>query len=113
MNKKNSLTKFTSIAAAFSFCCSVNAQTFSYTLGQTSSTYQQLSGATTVANSPAWSSSGYKIPIGFSYGFSGKSFDSLTIASNGLLLFGDDNNRAIATFKGITPVSEGGGTSSI
>ena len=76
-----------------------------YTLSQSSSAYSSISG-TTLASGSSWNGKGYKIPIGFSFSFMGKSFDTLTIAPNGLILFGDDNKRAIAAFKGIMPVTD-------
>ncbi|MBI4929733.1 MAG: hypothetical protein HY841_03150 [Bacteroidetes bacterium] len=85
------------------------AQTFNYSFTQSAGSYQSLTGATTAANSNTWSGSGYKIPIGFAFNFAGKSFDTLTLTSNGLLLFGNDNKRAIATFKGIMPVKDSTG----
>ena len=76
----------------------------SYNLSQSTASYSSISG-TTVASGSTWNPHGYKIPIGFSFSFIGKSFDSLTVSSNGFLLFGDDNERAIAAFKGIMPLS--------
>ncbi len=89
----------------FIYFCS-QAQTVNYSFSKSTATYSSLTSATTLANGSSWNASGYKIPIGFSFNFMGKGFDTLTIAPNGFILFGDDNERAIVTFKGIVPVKD-------
>lgn len=95
----------------FSLCfitlhdCHLFAQNFNYTLSAGSGSYQLLSGATTLASGPTWNTSGYIVPTGFQCNFAGKSFNEVTVAPSGLILFGDDNARAIAAFKGVQPTS--------
>jgi hypothetical protein len=92
----------------------INAQNFNYSFSPGNSAYQPLSNAHVLINTGNWDRREYNIPIGFSFNFLGQVFDTVTVTGNGFLLFGKDNKRAIAAFKGIAPVTDSlGNTSSI
>src|ERR1051326_5371267 len=68
-----------------------NAQSFNYTFSQSSGTFSSLTGGTTVASGSQWNSRGYKVPVGFSFTMQGKNYDTVIVAPNGFILFGNDN----------------------
>ncbi|CAN5905102.1 hypothetical protein BH11BAC7_BH11BAC7_32920 [soil metagenome] len=82
------------------FSLSVKAQNFNYSFAKDSVAWQELNTQTILnRNNGAWNFS-YKIPIGFSFDFLGKRFDSLTIETNGYLVFDEDRNYAMTAFLG-------------
>lgn len=77
------------------------AQNFNYTVSTDSVAWSELNTQTILSsNNSAWNFS-YKIPIGFTFPFLGRSFDSLTIETNGYLVFDSDRNYALTMFSGV------------
>jgi hypothetical protein len=77
------------------------AQDFDYTVSTDSVAWNELSSQTILnANNSAWNFS-YRIPIGFAFPFCGRNFDSLTIETNGYVVFDDDRNYALTAFSGV------------
>ena len=80
--------------------CHLQGQEMNYSFSHGSSTYQQLSDASTVAGGTScFNNQSFRLPIGFSFSMCGKSFDSLTVEPNGFVKF--DANRAIILYHGI------------
>ena len=77
------------------------AQNFNYTVTTDSVAWNELN-AQTILNSynSAWNLC-YKIPIGFSFPFAGRNFDSLTIETNGYIVFDVERNYAMTAFSGV------------
>lgn len=90
------------LVALFSFCTPflLRAQTpsFNYSLSSDSVAWSELT-SQTLCNTinTAWNSQ-YRIPIGFSFPFAGRNFDSLNIETNGYLQFDADNYYAFTAF---------------
>jgi len=77
------------------------AQDFSYTVTTDSVSWNDLNTQTILnSNNSAWNFS-YKIPIGFTFNFLGRDFDSLTVETNGYLVFDKDRNYALTAFSGL------------
>lgn len=79
-----------SVILAFS-ALSAKAQSFSYTSEHSNSSYIQLDTTKETLPSSVWQDQSYSIPIGFSFGLDGQTYTSLTVKTNGLLAFGDEN----------------------
>jgi hypothetical protein len=113
INMKENTVRIKAMLAAgmmiFIFSCA-HAQTVNYSFSKSAAAYTPLTSAVTLASGSKWNARGYTIPIGFSFKFMGKNFDTLTIAPNGFILFGCDNERALVTFKGIIPVLDSANT---
>jgi hypothetical protein len=79
----------------------LRSQDFNYTVSADSVAWNELN-AQTILNTgnSAWNFS-YKIPIGFTFNFLGRNFDSLTVETNGYLVFDDDRNYALTAFSGV------------
>ena len=79
----------------------LRSQDFDYTVSTDSVAWNELS-AQTILNTgnSAWSFS-YKIPIGFTFNYLGRNFDSLTIETNGYIVFDEDRNYALTAFSGV------------
>jgi hypothetical protein len=76
------------------------SQSFDYNFSKDSVAWQELNSQTILNNSnSAWNFS-YKIPIGFTFNYLGRSFDSLTIETNGYLVFDANRNYALTAFLG-------------
>jgi hypothetical protein len=92
---------------------SLSAQNFNYTVSTTTETWQELNSQTILnANNSAWNFS-YKIPVGFPFTFLGRNFDSLTIETNGYLVFDEDRNYALTTFLGFSDCEDSSGTHAV
>lgn len=77
------------------------AQDFDYTVSTDSVAWNELSSQTILnANNSAWNFS-YKIPIGFTFPFCGRNFDSLTIETNGYVVLDENRNYTITMFSGV------------
>ncbi|MBC7862016.1 MAG: hypothetical protein IAF38_03525 [Bacteroidia bacterium] len=94
-----------SIVICYIYMCAIcvpaifKSQTFNYTLSIDSSvSYEALSNATPLANDTLNWNFFYKLPVGFSFPFLGKNFDSLRIETNGLIVFEDNNNFSLIAF---------------
>src|ERR1041385_2436400 len=86
---------------ALFFSLSVKSQDFDYTFSKDSVSWQELNSQTILNTSnSAWNFS-YKIPIGFAFNYLGRNFDSLTIETNGYLVFDNDNYYAFTSFLGM------------
>lgn len=91
----------------FFICCTgiffflvAHSQDFSYTVSADSVGWNELSSQTILnANNSAWSFS-YKIPVGFTFNYLGRNFDSLMIETNGYLVFDHDRNYAFTAYNG-------------
>ncbi|MDQ3111045.1 MAG: hypothetical protein M3R17_14220, partial [Bacteroidota bacterium] len=65
----------------------VKSQNFDYTVSVATETWQELNSQTILNTSnTAWKFS-YKIPIGFTFNYLGRNFDSLNIETNGYIVF--------------------------
>lgn len=85
------------------------AQDFDYTVSTDSVAWNELSSQTILnANNSAWNFS-YKIPIGFTFAFCGRNFDSLTIETSGYISFDRDRNYALTVFSGVGDQVDGNG----
>lgn len=79
----------------------LGAQNFNYTVSTDSVVWNELNAQTILnSNNSAWNFS-YRIPIGFTFNYLGKSFDSLTIETNGYIVFDYDRNYALTAFSGV------------
>jgi hypothetical protein len=77
------------------------AQNFNYSVTTDSVAWNALNTQTILnSNNSAWNFS-YKIPIGFTFSFLGRNFDSLTIETNGYIVFDSERNYALTAFSGI------------
>jgi hypothetical protein len=77
------------------------AQNFNYSVTADSVAWNELNAQTILnSNNSAWNFD-YKIPIGFTYNFCGRNFDSLTIETNGYIVFDSDRNYALTAFSGV------------
>lgn len=77
------------------------AQNFDYTVTTDSVAWNELTSQTILnTGNSVWNFS-YRIPIGFTFSFCGRNFDSLTIETNGYVVFDVDRNYAITTFSGV------------
>lgn len=75
-----------------------HSQNFDYSVSASDGTYSSISGTPVTGNSSDWSSSSFKIPIGFNLTVNDSAFDTLSIEPNGFIKF--DKNRAIVTYFG-------------
>lgn len=74
------------------------SQDFNYAIAADSVGWNELNSQTILnTNNSAWNFS-YKIPIGFSFNYLGREFDSLMIETNGYLVFDNDGNYAFTAF---------------
>jgi hypothetical protein len=77
------------------------AQNFNYSVTTDSVAWNALNTQTILnSNNSAWNFS-YKIPIGFTFSFLGRNFDSLTIETNGYIVFDSERNYALTAFSGV------------
>jgi hypothetical protein len=89
------------LAFVFAVYGITRAQNFNYTVSTDSVTWNPLNTQTILnSNNSAWNFS-YKIPIGFTFPFLGRNFDSLTVETNGYLVFDGDRNYALTAFSGV------------
>jgi hypothetical protein len=94
------LRRFVPLITGMLFGASLPAQDFNYSFTKDSVEWQELNAQTILnTNNRAWDFS-YKIPIGFSFEFLGRRFESLTIETNGYLVFDEDRNYALSVFSG-------------
>ena len=97
------------IAILFASYGIMRAQDFSYTVSTDSVAWNELNAQTILnTNNAAWNFS-YRVPIGFSFPFAGRNFDSLTIETNGYIVLDNDRNYAITAFSGIGDCTDGNG----
>jgi hypothetical protein len=84
--------------ATYGLC---RAQNFDYSVTTDSVAWNELN-AQTILNSgnSAWNFD-YRIPIGFTFSYCGRTFDSLTIETNGYIVFDKDRNYALTAFSGV------------
>ncbi|MEO5643580.1 MAG: hypothetical protein ABIS12_09660 [Bacteroidia bacterium] len=98
--RKASLHHFIPLIAGMLFSLSTKAQDFNYSFTKDSVAWQELNTQTILnTDNDAWDFS-YKIPIGFSFNYLGRNFESLTIETNGYVVFDDDRNYALTAFLG-------------
>ena len=82
------------------FSLSGESQNFDYSFSKDSVSWQELNNQTILnENDTAWKFS-YKIPVGFTFNFLGRNFDSVSIETNGYLVFDADRNYALTSFLG-------------
>lgn len=99
------------LAIAFLLCIgSAQGQGFDYSVSSTSGTYSSLTGAATIGSDNNWGYSRFRIPIGFSFGFNGTSFDSVSIEPRGIFKFNCESS--IAVFHGAGCKSDSSGLTS-
>lgn len=103
--------KLKTIAAALAVlatCCSY-AQQFNYTLTKDSVGWQELNSQTILnSGASAWAES-YRIPIGFGFPCNGNTYDSLTITSNGYIVFDMQHNCALTAFNRYAGLADSSG----
>jgi hypothetical protein len=92
--------RFVPLIAGMLCSLSAKSQDFNYSFAKDSVAWQELNSQTILnADNSAWEFC-YKIPIGFSFNYLGRSFDSLRIETNGYLVFDEDRNYALTAFLG-------------
>ncbi len=107
------LLRFIPLMAGILLCTASKAQNFNYTFVKDSVVWQELNSQTILnTNNSAWNFS-YKIPIGFSFEYLGNEFDSLTIETNGYLVFDQDRNYALTAFLGFGDCVDATGNHSV
>ena len=74
------------------------AQDFSYTVSSDSVAWNELNAQTILNTSNSAWEFAYRIPIGFSFNYLGRSFDSLTIETNGYLVFDAEHSYSFTAF---------------
>jgi hypothetical protein len=94
------LRRFIPVMTGLLFNASLPAQDFNYSFAKDSVAWQELNAQTILnADNGAWNFA-YKIPIGFSFEYLGRNFDSICIETNGYLVFDEDRNYALTAFLG-------------
>lgn len=89
------------VAFVFAAYGVTRAQNFNYTVTTDSVAWNDLSTQTILnSNNSAWNFS-YRVPIGFTFNFLGRDFDSLTIETNGYLVFDNEHSYALTAFSGV------------
>lgn len=76
------------------------SQDFNYTVSADSVSWQELNSQTFINPADSSWKPAYRMAIGFSFEYLGRSFDSLSIETNGYLVFDNDRNYAFAAFTG-------------
>jgi hypothetical protein len=80
------------------FSIEINAQNFNYTFSSDSVAWNELSSQTILNTSNSAWNFAYKIPIGFTFNYLGRNFDSLRIETNGYVVFDADRFYAFTAF---------------
>jgi hypothetical protein len=76
----------------------ISAQEFNYSVTTDSVAWNELNAQTLLnATDTAWRSA-YRIPLGFNVNFLGRQFDSVTVETNGYVVFDRDRNYAMMIF---------------
>jgi hypothetical protein len=76
----------------------VKAQNFNYSVSTDSVSWNELNAQTLLnATDTAWMFS-YRVPLGFSVNYLGRQFDSVTVETNGYVVFDHDRNYALMIF---------------
>jgi hypothetical protein len=92
------MRRLTAIISGLLFSLTLSSQDFNYTVATDSVTWNELSSQVILnTNNSAWEFA-YRIPIGFTFHFAGRNCDSLTIETNGFLLFDEDRYYAFTMF---------------
>ncbi|MDQ3110673.1 MAG: hypothetical protein M3R17_12335 [Bacteroidota bacterium] len=65
----------------------LSGQDFNYTVSKDSVAWQELNSQTIVNNTASTFQPSYRIPLGFTFNYLGRNFDSLTIEKSGLIVF--------------------------
>lgn len=103
---------FLFLSAAF-LSLSLRSQDFNYTATTDSVAWNELASQTILnASNSAWSFS-YRIPIGFTFNYLGRNFDSLTIETNGYLVFDANHNYAFTAFNQFGDHVDGSGNHAV
>lgn len=74
------------------------SQTFNYSFASDSSAWQELTSQTLLNTVDISWNSTYRVPIGFSFSYLGRTFDSVTIETNGYVVFDAESNYAFTSF---------------
>ncbi|HET6992456.1 MAG TPA: hypothetical protein VFJ43_14070, partial [Bacteroidia bacterium] len=107
------LHRFIPVIVGMLFNCSAPAQNFNYSFSKDSVVWQELNSQTILnATNSAWLFS-YKIPIGFSFNYLVKIFDSLKIETNGYIIFDEDRIYALSAFSGFGDCTDFSGNHSV
>lgn len=97
-------------AALLAVLCS-NAQQFSYSVStDTGVTYTSLVSAAVLNNSNSAWATRYKIPIGFTFNYLGRDFDSLTVETNGYLSFDAERSYTFTALNNFGDCTDSTGT---
>lgn len=94
------ICRFIPLIAGMLLSLSIKAQDFDYSFTKDSVAWQELNAQMILnADNSAWKFC-YKIPIGFSFEYLGRKFDSLSIETNGYIVFDEDHHFALTAFAG-------------
>lgn len=109
----NFLLLFIPLIAGLLLSIPVKSQNFNYSFAKDSLTWQELNTQTILnTNNSAWNFA-YRIPIGFSFNYLGRTCDSVTIETNGYLVFDEDRNYAFTAFLGFGDCIDAAGNHSV
>ena len=91
----------------------LSAQNFNYSINRDSVAWNELNAQTILnASNTPWEVS-YRIPIGFSFNYLGQNFDSVTIETNGYIVFDGVRNYAFTAFSELGDVEDSVGIHSV
>ncbi|MEO5645521.1 MAG: hypothetical protein ABIQ40_01680 [Bacteroidia bacterium] len=90
----------------------VIGQDFNYIVSKDSVPWQELN-AQTILNSPNGFQPVYRVPIGFTFNYLGRNFDSLTIEQSGLIVFDDERQFCFWGLIGYTDAIDSLGNHSV
>jgi len=80
------------------------AQTFNYNFQVSTNNYTNLDNKTVLYQNSDWRGQPIILPIGFQFAFLDSTFDTLSIESNGFIVFGGNKNYAITAFSASGPI---------
>lgn len=88
---------------------SAYGQTFNYNFQKSTGSFTFLGNKTILSQNSDWHTRNITIPIGFQFAFLDSTFDTLSIESNGFIVFGNNKRYAIAAFNEILPIQDSTG----
>jgi hypothetical protein len=89
------------------------SQNFNYSVTTSTEPWQELNSQTILnTNNSAWNFS-YKIPVGFTFNYLGRNFDSLTIETNGYIVFDADHHYSFTAYNNLADRLDATGTHAI
>ncbi|HEY8400889.1 MAG TPA: T9SS type A sorting domain-containing protein [Cytophagaceae bacterium] len=97
MTAKQHLLKITLLTLLFA-TVTTTAKAQNFCFSQATESYTPLTNVTSLTDSLVWDDTSFYVPIGFSFNYKGKIYDSLTVESNGGLYLKDFNKINFDTF---------------